>query len=687
MEWDLRYDCWLLLTSVCSLDILGAMRPWPSDRVALGGDYNPEQWPREVWAQDVELMQQAGVTFVSLGIFSWSALEPEQGRFELDWLDEVMGLLHDGGVAVDLATGTASPPPWFAHRFPDELPVTVDGTRLWPGGRQAYCPSSTAFRDATVALVEQLAGRYHEHPALAMWHVSNEYACHNAPCYCDRCAAAFRAWLERRYGDVATMNDAWGTFFWSQRYTSFDQVLPPRQAPTMSNPTQVLDYRRFTSDAVLELFLAERAVLDERSPGVPVTTNFMTLNHFRHLDYFAWAPHQDVVSTDHYVVDTETDPEAELAFSGDLTRGLAGGEPWLLMEHSTSAVNWQPVNPAKSAGQLLRNSLAHVAHGADTLGFFQWRAARAGAEKFHSALLPHAGTQSRLWRDVVRLGEVCARLGDVVGTRVEADVAILWDYEAAWACDQPSHPSGLVRYGDDAHAVHAALLHQGVASDVVHPTADLSGYRVLVVPTLYLMTDAGAAAVTAAAQAGAQVLVTFFSGIVDESDHIRLGGYPGALRELLGVRSEEFWPLREGESVRLDDGATATVWTELLELAGAEAIASYADGELAGVPALTRREVGAGAAWYLATRLDDSSLHALVRRLLEAAGTGAPYQAPAGVELVRRTGERGSFLFAINHGTSDAEVPVPGHDLVADEPTGGTLRLSPGAVAVVREER
>lgn len=663
------------------------MRPWPSHCIALGGDYNPEQWPREVWAQDVQLMQQAGVTFVSLGIFSWSAIEPEPGRFELDWLDEVMGLLHDGGIAVDLATATASPPPWFAQRFPDDLPMTLDGTRLWPGGRQAYCPSSSAFRDATVALVEQLATRYHEHPALAMWHVSNEYACHNAPCYCDRCAAAFRRWLERRYGDVAAMNEAWGTYFWSQRYTSIEQVLPPRQAPTMSNPTQVLDYRRFTSDAVLELFLAEREVLQRLSPGVPVTTNLMTNNHFRHLDYFSWAPHQDVVSTDHYVVDVEKDREAELAFSGDLTRGIAGGDPWLLMEHSTGAVNWQPVNVAKTSGQLLRNSLAHVAHGADTLGFFQWRAAKAGAEKFHSSLVPHAGTQSRLWRDVVRLGEVCARMTDVVGTRVEADVAILWDYEASWACDQPSHPSALLGYGDDAHLVHAALLHRGVASDVVHPTADLSGYRVVVVPTLYLMTDAGSAAVTAAAEAGAQVLVTFFSGIVDEFDHIRLGGYPGALRELLGVRSEEFWPLRAGESLRLDDGSTGTVWTELLELAGAQAVASYAEGELAGVPAVTRRAVGAGAAWYVATRLDDAGLGSLLQRLLDDAGVSAPYAAPPGIELVRRSGEGRSFLFAINHSDADAEVPVSGHDLVADAPTGGALRLPPGGVAVVREER
>ena len=663
------------------------MRSWPTDRVALGGDYNPEQWPREVWPQDVALMREAGVSFVSVGIFAWSALEPEPGRFDMGWLDEVMDLLHGGGIAVDLATATASPPPWFSHRYPDTMPVTRDGHRLWPGGRQAYCPSSTVFRDHAVRLAEAMAERYRDHPALAMWHVSNEYACHNTPCYCDTCAAAFREWLQRRYGDVATMNDAWGTSFWSQRHTTFEHVLPPRQAPTASNPTQLLDYRRFSSDALLDQFLAEREVLERVSPGVPVTTNFMTLSHFRHLDYTRWAPHQDVVSTDHYLVATEADPEAELSFSGDLTRGLAGGAPWLLMEHSTSAVNWQPVNPAKAPGQMLRNSLAHVAHGADTVGFFQWRASAAGAEKFHSALLPHAGTESRLWRDVVRLGEVCGRLGELVGSRVEADVAILWDYEAGWACDQPSHPSQLVAYGDDAHRLHAALLHRGVTSDVVHPAADLTSYRLVIVPTLYLITDAGVTAVTAAAQAGAQVLVTFFSGIVDEHDHIRLGGYPGALRDLLGIRVEEFNPLRENETVRLDDGSVGVVWSERLDLRGAETVASYAEGPLAGVPAITRRDVGEGAAWYLATRLQGEHLDALVGRLVEAAGVSAPYDCPRGVELVRRTSGPTSYLFALNHRDDEVTVPVTGHDLVADVGTDGRLVLAPGGVAVVREDR
>ena len=303
--------------------------------MAFGGDYNPEQWPRETWTEDVDLMARAGVSFVTLGVFSWSWLEPAKGEYEFSWLDDVMDRMAGADIAVDLATGTATPPPWFSHAYPQTLPVDQDGHTLWPGSRQAWCPTAAPYREHAVALTTQLATRYHDHPALAMWHVSNEYACHNVPCYCDTCAGAFRVWLRLRYERLDALNEAWGTAFWSQRYTDWEQVLPPRRTTTFANPTHRLDYLRFQSDELLGFFLAEKSVLTRLSPDVPVTTNFMTMTRFRHLDYHQWAPHQDVVSTDHYVVDSLTHPRAELAFSADLTRGLAGGGPWMLMEHST----------------------------------------------------------------------------------------------------------------------------------------------------------------------------------------------------------------------------------------------------------------------------------------------------------------------------------------------------------------
>jgi beta-galactosidase len=669
-------------------------RSWAGPGVAFGGDYNPEQWPRTVWDEDVALMREAGVTFVSLGIFSWSHLQPTPHTWEFGWLDEAMDLLHEHGIAVDLATASASPPPWFSHRFPETLPQRQDGTRMWQGSRQAWCPSSPVFAEHATALTQRVAERYAEHPALTMWHVSNEYGCHNVPCYCDVCAAGFRTWLLERYGDLDALNDAWGTAFWSQRYSDVAEIVPPRPVPAFPNPGQELDYRRYMSDALLDQYRAELEVLRRVTPDVPVTTNFMTLDHFRHLDYPAWVPHVDVVSTDHYVTVRE-DPEAELSFGADLTRGLSGGAPWLLMEHSTSAVNWQHVNVAKAPGQMMRHSLAHVARGADALGFFQWRASRAGAEKFHSGLVPHAGTDTRLWREVVELGAVARRLGEVRGSRVEAEVALLWDFNAGWACDQQAHPSSEVTYGAVAHDLHGALRDLGVTVDVVpvddRSALDLTGYRLVLVPTLYLCSDATAAAVQAAAEAGAHVLVTFFSGIVDEHDHIRLGGYPGAFRDLLGVRTEEFYPLLDGQSVAVDGlggGATATQWTELLTCTDAEAVATCSGPPVPGVPVVTRRAIdgvaGGSAAWYVASRLDPATTRRLLARVAEEAGVGPAADVPSGVEVVRRRGEAGSWLFVLNHTDEDVTVGVAGHDLVTDASVD-TLRLAAGRCAVVRE--
>ncbi|MBO4205564.1 beta-galactosidase [Micromonospora echinofusca] len=660
------------------------MRRWQGEWIYFGGDYNPEQWPEETWAEDVTLMRRAGVNLVSVGIFSWALLEPEPGRYEFHHLDRVLDLLHDGGIAVDLATATASPPPWLAHRHPDTLPRRADGAILWPGGRQAYCPSSPVFRAASLALVEAVATRYANHPAVVMWHISNELGCHNVHCYCDTSAEAFRHWLRDRYGTLDTLNDAWGTAFWSQRYGDWAEINPPRLAPTFANPTQQLDFLRFSSDEQRAQLRAERAVLT-RLVHQPVTTNFMIGIGTKHLDYHSWAPDVDLVANDHYL--TAADPEAHvgLALAADHTRGVAGGRPWLLMEHSTSAVNWQPRNVAKTPGQLRRNSLAHVARGADGVLFFQWRASRAGAEKFHSALLPHAGPDTKIFREVCRLGADLAAVAEVIGSRVDADVAILFDYEAWWGVELDSHPSVDVTYTDRLQALHGALWRAGITADVVHPSADLSRYRLVVVPTLYLVRDPHAAALRSFVEAGGTALVTYFSGIVDDNDHIRLGGYPGAFRDLLGVHTEEFFPLRAGERVTLDDGTVADVWTEWLHTDSAEVLARYADGPLPGVPAVTRNAVGAGTAWYVGTRLDAAATDRLVARLVTEAGVRPPAEAPPGVEVVRRRADGRSWLFVLNHTGGTVQVAATGTELLSGSPCAGELTVAPGDVAVVRE--
>jgi beta-galactosidase len=350
------------------------------------------------------------------------------------------------------------------------------------------------------------------------------------------------------------------------------------------------------------------------------------------------------------------------------------------MESATSAVNWQPVNRAKRPGELLLDSLRHVARGADTVGFFQWRASRAGAEKFHSALVPHAGRDSARFREVVELGVALRRLGEVAGSRVQADVALLFDWESWWACDQGSHPSAQVRYLDAGLRWHRAVTELGATADVVHPSADLSGYRLVIVPTLYLCTDAAAQALAAYVEGGGHVLVTYFSGIVDEHDHVRLGGYPGAFRELLGVRTEEFAPLLPGETVRLDDGSTADVWTELVTVTDADVVARFLDGPLPGTPALTRRPVGAGVAWYLATWLDEVATAELADRLTREAGV-TRLGPGRDVEVVRR----GRYLFVLNRGTTPAVVPARGVDLLSGTLVTGEVTVAAGCAAVVRE--
>ena len=647
----------------------------PFEGIALGCDYNPEQWPRDVWREDIALMQEAGVGFVTLGVFSWALLEPRPGTFDFAWLDEVVGLLHEGGIAIDMATATAAPPPWLTSAHPEILTVDHAGHTLWPGSRQSWCPSSAVFREHALALVEQMATRYREHPAVRLWHVSNELGCHNGRCWCDVSAAAFRRWLADRYGDIDQLNDAWGTAFWSQHYTDFAQVLPPRITPAVPNPTQQLDFARFSSDALLDYHRAERDVL-RRHSGVPVTTNFMISSHQWEQDYFAWAPECDVVSQDHYLDHRLPHPRAEQAFTDDLTRGVAGGS-WLLMESATSAVNWQPVNVAKRPGELLLDSLRHVARGADAVGFFQWRASRAGGEKFHSALVPHAGRDSARFREVVALGAALKALGEVAGSPVAADVALLWDWNAWWACDLDSHPSNALRYDDAPNRWHKALTDLGATVDVVHPSADLSGYGLVVVPTLYLCSDTVAPALQAVVDRGGHVLVTYFSGIVDERDHVRLGGYPGAFRDLLGVRSEEFAPLRPGESVTLDDGSRADVWTEVLTTPDADVLTSYVDGPLPGTPAVTRK----GTAWYVATRLDEPATAALAQRIAQEAGLGLAAGARAGVEIVRR----GRYLFVLNRSDTAADVPADGTDLLTGVSHNGKITVGSGSVAVVRE--
>ncbi|MDJ0334326.1 beta-galactosidase [Salinibacterium sp. G-O1] len=655
----------------------------------FGGDYNPEQWDPSVWVEDVALMAEAGVNLVSVGIFSWALLEPSEGEYEFGWLDSILDLLHSSGIRVDLANASASPPPWFSHKYPQSLPVTATGVRLGYGSRQAFCASSPDYRRAAAALTTAIVDRYASHPAVVMWHVHNEYGCHNQPCYCDESGAAFQRWLEHRYENLDALNAAWGTAFWSQHYYSFSEITPPRLSGTFVNPTHALDFARFSSDELLACFEAEAKIIRDRSPH-PVTTNFMGffMGLDKPLDYAAWAEQMDVVSNDHYLVAEDPRNFQDLAMNSDYVRGLAGGAPWILMEHSTSAVNWQPRNIAKVPGEMLRNAMQHVARGADAVLFFQWRAAEAGSEKFHSAMLPHSGTDSRVWREVVELGAALRSISELVGSRVsDAPVAIIHDADSRWASELDSHPSTDLSMMAETRLWHDALYRAQVTTDFRAATDDLSSYRAVIVPMQYLMTDAGADNIRAFAEAGGTVVVTYFSGIVDEDNHVRLGGYPGAFTDLLGVRIEEFYPLRENETTTLSRFGVGRIFSELGRSAGAEVLAEYAEGPTAGSPAVTRRAVGSGFAYYVGTSLSETG----VLELLETIAIDADLaiaDSPAGdLEIVRRSNGEDTWLFAINHGASAVSVTANGTDLLTGEATAGRLELRGGGVAVIRENR
>ncbi|MCX5202809.1 beta-galactosidase [Streptomyces sp. NBC_00237] len=658
-------------------------RPLPGG-IHYGGDYNPEQWPEETWAEDAKLMQEAGVTMVTVGVFSWARIQPDYAQWEFDWLDRLMDLFAAHGIGVDLATGTASPPVWLVRLDKDVLPVTADGVRLEFGSRQHYCPSSDAYYKAAGKLVRKLAKRYAKHPALALWHINNEYGDHVTECFCPASAQHFRRWLKQRYSTVDALNHAWGTAFWSQHYASFGYVEPPRTAPGPVNPTQLLDWRRFCSYALLRLHRMEREILRQHSPGIPATTNFMSM--MKELDYWEWAKHEDVVSDDAYPDPADPASHVGAALNYDLMRSLKGGKPWLLLEQAPSGVSWRPVNVPKPPGLQRLWSLQALARGADGIMYFQWRQSRAGAEKFHSALLPHRGTASRGWQETVRFGAELGRLAEVAGSRTAAQTAIVLDWDSWWALEGTDHPSERMRWRDLLRPWYDALYARGVTVDFVPPDADLSPYRLVLAPNLYLLRTEHAQRMAAYVHEGGHLVCGPFSGVVDEHDHLHAGGAPGPLRQVLGVVVDEFWPIPDGETVRVGEEAQASLWSEWLVPEGAETLLSYAAGVLGvldGLPAVTRNSWGRGSARYLSCHLGGFGLGSVLDGALTEAEVlpvldGAP---PSGVEAVRR----GPYLFLLNHTDREAAIPAPpGTDLLTGEQVGEHLRLGPLGAAVIR---
>lgn len=662
-------------------------RPIRLNALAYGGDYNPDQWSEETWTEDARLMVKAGVNLVSLPVFSWPQIERTQGVYDFGWLDRVINLLWSHGIKVDLATATATPPAWLIREHPEVLPSNVHGQRLEFGSRQAYCPSSPIFREHALRLTEAMAVRYGDHPALALWHISNEYGDHVPRCWCEESARHFRRWLEARYGSIQKLNDAWGTTCWGQNYNTFDHIEPPRTSMGPINPSQNLDFERFSSDALLELFRSEIDVLRRVTPEIAVTTNFMSL--FKELNYWDFAAIEDLVTDDAYPDPADPRAHVSAALNYGLMRSLKEGQPWLLLEQAPSAVSWRDVNVPKAPGRMRLDSFQAIAHGSDGAMFFQWRQAKFGPEKYHSAMLGHRGEQSRSFQETSALGAELKLIEAVRGTRVRASVALVADWDSWWGSSAPdSLPSQNLKWIEQARAWHGAVFALGHTVDVVRAVGPFDAYDVVVVPNLYIATAEQTSALTAFVERGGHLVVGPFSGVVDPTEKVHNGGAPGPLRALLGVEVDEWWPLAEGEAgqIVLDDNTFSTqIWSEWIEASpNAEIVALYASGALDGRAAIVRNSVGNGAAWYLSAALAPDGLEQVLARVLSAAGL-ENRAANRDLEIVTRTDGNTDFSFVMNHGleTVFVRVPAGSHDLLTGADATDQLTLAPAGVAVL----
>lgn len=681
---------------------------WPQplvgqqERIWYGGDYNPDQWPEEVWDDDVRLMKKAGVNLVSVGIFSWAKIETSEGVYDFDWLDRIIDKLGEAGIAVDLASATASPPMWLTQAHPEVLWKDYRGDVCQPGARQHWRPTSPVFREYALKLCRAMAEHYKGNPYVVAWHVSNEYGCHNRFDYSEDAEHAFQQWCEERYGTIDAVNDAWGTAFWAQRMNDFSEIVPPRFIGdgNFMNPGKLLDFKRFSSDALKAFYIAERDTLAEITPDLPLTTNFMVSASGSVLDYDDWGDEVDFVSNDHYFIPGEAHLD-ELAFSASLVDGIARKDPWFLMEHSTSAVNWREINYRKEPGQLVRDSLAHVAMGADAVCYFQWRQSKAGAEKFHSAMVPHAGEDSAVFRDVCELGADLNKLSDegILGSRLaKSRVAVVFDYESEWATEHTATPTQHVHHVDEPLAWFRALADQGVTADVVPVRGAWDGYEMVVLPSVYLLSEETTRRVRDYVVGGGRLVVTYYTGISDEKDHVWLGGYPGSIRDVVGVCVEEFMPMGNDftgvpDHLDLSNGAVAHDIADVIGSVDGTAtvLATFKDDPwtgMDGAPAIVAHTFGEGRSVYVGARLGRDGIALSLPEILDSLGMAEAGGNDGRVLHVEREGADGSrFVFSFNRTHETVRVPVEGEVVVSSfaDVDGETASIKPNGVIVTKQ--
>ncbi len=577
-----------------------------------GGDYNPDQWDEQTWQEDMRLMKKAGVNLACFPVWNWVRIQPREGEYDWGFVDTIVEMLAANDIYLDLATPTASPPAWMSHRYPEILPVDDKGIRMAYGSRQTFCPTNATFRAFCRDISERMAQRYGKHPYLAAWHINNEYSQLVGSCHCSSCEAAFRQWLARKYGALDRVNEAWGTTFWGNTYGDWDEIISPRYTAHQHNPAQVLDYRRFISDAYLAHFTMEAEVCRQHSPGIPVTTNF--LHGYRYLNYSQWAEHLDFVGVSCFPDSTPGAYPGSMTFSHTKMRGLTRGRPFVVLEQAASGVSWRDINYNMEPRAMRLKSYQALAHGSDGLCFFQWRASLSGAEKFHSAMVPHAGENTRTFRDVCELGSELKRIPEIIGSEVVARTALLYDYESLWAVEQDPRPTQLLSYGAALNAHYFALWEQNITCDMVFGTdddMDLTRYDVLIAPVMYILQPGIEDKIRRFVESGGALVTTFCSSLVNPNDRVFRGGAPGPLADLFGLRISEYEPINPENLTRirfndadtfpgLPDELECQVWADIITCDTAKPLATYSTSTTAARPPLRSMTTAKGVSTTLA---------------------------------------------------------------------------------------
>ena len=631
-------------------------------RILYGGDYNPNQWPKEIWEQDMVYFKDARINSATINVFSWAKIQPAEDTYYFDELDEIVEMLSKENYDIILATSTGAMPAWLYKKYPEVARTDYFGRHHKFGQRHNHCPNSLVFQKYAKALVEKLAERYAHNPHVTCWHISNEYS---GECYCENCEKAFRVWLKNKYGTIEAVNKAWNMEFWGHTVYDWDEiVLPNALGDGMENGTDTafaglsVDYRRFMSDSMLENYKMERDVVRRYNPDTIITTNLM--GTYKFLDYFKWAKEMDIVSWDNYP--SYNTPWSFTAMSHDLMRGLKDA-PFMLLEQTPSQQNWQPYNSLKKPGQMRAQSIQTMAHGADTVQFFQLRRSVGGCEKFHGAVIGHVGhNNTRVFREVKQLGEELERLGtSTLGSVNQADVGIIFDWDNYWALDYTSGPTEDLKYVDQIHHYYKFFYDNNIGVNMIPVDADFSKYKIVVAPVLYMVKEGMKEALTKFVENGGILITTFMSGLVNESDNVHLGGYPGPLRELAGVWVEEIDALapEQTNTITFTDGTrmSCNLLCDLMHLEGAQLLASYDENFYAGMPAITKNTFGKGCTYYIGTNMGQEGIDKVLKMATQQANVHPVVKEPTALEVVCRKTADSTHYYIFNF--KETEIVIP----------------------------